>query len=349
VLPEDQQSRIRGLAAMARAVGQSGTLERTLELAAEQARVALRAASVSVSRLEPGSAVVRTIVNVGDLGPGEVRWPQDETYSMEELLDLDPSAGDAVSWRWDVDDPGLPAHERDLLLELGKGSSISAPLVVDGLVWGEFYATRNHGQPGFDQNDVAYLEALLAILAGAVSRASREESLEQLAYRDPLTGLHNRRALDETADRVFDRPAGTRRHVVAVAIDINGLKLVNDTHGHLAGDELIKSAAADLVQAFGMLPGSLVARVGGDEFTVLVADRPLERVVAVADEVSGRTPGMGPDPVLCCGAAGVELRDGVTLTPSQLFAAADRALYTAKREGRRRTVVAPDPARPVPA
>jgi diguanylate cyclase (GGDEF)-like protein len=340
--PGDEPGRIRSLAAMARAVGQSNTLERLLELSAERARIALRAASVSVSRLEPGGMCVRTIVNVGDLGPREVRWPENETYEMHEFADLDLRVDAVVTWTWSLDDPELPAQERELLTELGKHCSLAAPLFVDGRLWGEFYATRGHGAPRFDQNDIAYLEALLAILAGAVSRASREESLAQLAYHDPLTGLQNRRALDEAATRAFSLSPGGSREIVVVAIDINGLKSINDEHGHLAGDQLIKSAATELMHSFSRLPGSLVARVGGDEFTVLVTDRPLAKVVEVADDVSRREFEYDAAAGLSCGAAGVVLTDQVELAPSDLFAAADRALYVAKRRRLRTTVVAPE-------
>jgi diguanylate cyclase (GGDEF)-like protein len=342
--PANEPGRIRSLAAMARAVGQSNTLERLLELSAERARVALRAASVSVSRLEPGGTSVRTIVNVGDLGPHEERWPENETYEMNEFADLDLRVDEVVTWTWALDDPNIPPHECELLNELDKYCSLAAPLIVDGRLWGEFYATRGHGAARFDQDDVAYLEALLAILAGSVSRASREESLQQLAYHDPLTGLHNRRALDEAAARAFDVPPGGRREVVVVAVDIDGLKLVNDRHGHLAGDQLLKSAAAELLRSFARLPGSLVARVGGDEFTVLVTDRPLSKVVQVADEMNQRDWEYGAEAGLSSGAAGVVLTPDLELTPSELFAAADRALYVAKRRRPRSTVVAPEVA-----
>lgn len=340
--PADEPGRIRSLAAMARALGQSNTLERLLELSAERARVALGAASVSVSRLEPGGMCVRTVVNVGELGPHEVRWPENETYEMSEFVDLDLRVDELVSWTWSLDDPGIPDQERELLTELGKACSLAAPLTVDGRLWGEFYATRGHGAPRFDQDDVAYLEALVAIIGAAVSRATREESLEQLAYHDPLTGLPNRRALDEAASRAFALPPGARREVVVVAVDINGLKRVNDQHGHLAGDQLIKTAATELLRSFSRLPGALVTRVGGDEFTVLVSDRPLAKVVEVADALSRQEWEYGAEAGLSCGAAGVVLSADVALTPSELFAAADRALYVAKRKQLRSTVVAPD-------
>ncbi len=338
MLPEDEHGRIRSLASMARAVGPSRTLPRLLEMAAEEALGALFAASVSVSQLQPGSQVVRTLVNVGELGPTEERWPLDETYLIREFCSLDPGVDHVVSWTADVDDPATPDEEVALLTRLGKGSSVSAAMVVDGQLWGEFYATRRRGDPGFDTDDIAYLEALLAILAGAISRFTREESLTALAFHDPLTGLLNRRALDDAATAAFAVPPGGQREVVVVAVDIDGLKQVNDSEGHDAGDRLIRSAADLLAGAFGVVPGSLVARVGGDEFTVLVTDRPLAEVVAAADSVC-RTGGEESRIELSCGAAGAVLTAGATLTSSELFAAADRALYVAKRERSIRTVV----------
>ncbi|MCW2817507.1 MAG: hypothetical protein JWR42_294, partial [Marmoricola sp.] len=190
--PASEELRIRSLAALARALSRSEAMRRLLEIAAEEARVAMRASSVSVSRLVPGTLTVRTVVNVGQLGPDEVRWPEDETYTVDEFASLSLVLDGLQTWAWSLDDPDIPESERVLLSALGKGASLGAPIVVDGRLWGEFYATRSVGDADFDDIDAAYLEALLAILSGAVSRALREESLQQLAYRDPLTGLLNR-------------------------------------------------------------------------------------------------------------------------------------------------------------
>lgn len=338
MLTDNEHGRIRSLAALARTVGTSSPLPRLLELAAEEARGALYAASVSVSRLEPDRAVVRTLVSVGDLGPTEERRPLDETYPVPEFDELDPSLDQVVSWTSGLDDLDTDDDKRDLLRRLGKGSSVSAAMVVDGRLWGMFYATRHVGEPPFDSDDTAYLEALLAILAGAISRTMREQSLTQLAFHDPLTGLRNRRALDEAAAAAFAAPDGTGREVVAVAVDIDGLKQVNDTGGHEAGDRMIRAAATLLVAAFADVPGSLVARVGGDEFTVLVTGRPVAEVVAAADTVCRAVTGRGAIE-LSAGAAGVVLGMGAEVDPSELFAAADRALYAAKRQRAARTVV----------
>lgn len=340
-MDEHEQSRLRSLASLARALNRPHVVRRLLELAAEEALRSLPASSVSVSRVDDDPQTVRTLLNVGDLGPGEVRWPEDESYPMPEFAHMDATEdADLLVWRWAVDDPTTPQSEQDLLRSMGKTSSVAAPLLVDGRIWGEVYATRTADQPRFDDDEVAYLEGLVAILAGALSRTDRERSLSELAYRDPLTGLLNRRAIDEHARRIFTVGPGMQREVVVVAMDINGLKLTNDEHGHQAGDRLLQSVAHRVQAAFSSLPESVVARVGGDEFTVLLAGCPLAKVVEVSDRLCAQSWELDPATALSCGAAGAVLTEGHDLAPAELFAAADRAQYVAKRERRRATVVA---------
>ena len=342
VAPPAEETRIRSLASMARALGRSESLFRLLETAAEEAQVAIDASSVSVSRLVPGTLTVRTLINVGELGPDEQRYPDDETYEMQEFANLELVLSELQIWVADVRDPELDPVERRLLDRLGKGSSLGAPIIVDGHLWGEFYATRHVGEPSFDRNEIAYLEALIAILAGAISRSLREESLEQLAYQDPLTGLPNRRALDEHANRVFDVPTGGSRTVTVVQVDINRLKEVNDTLGHVVGDQLIQSVGRALLAGFSGLPGSLVARVGGDEFTVLVSEHAPSTVLQVSDRLAQRTWKFGRGAGVSCGAASAILGPGTSLNPSTMFAAADRAQYIAKHGRLASTVMSED-------
>jgi diguanylate cyclase (GGDEF)-like protein len=268
---------------------------------------------------------------------------------MPEFADVDASADATVVWQWAVDDHlGTPDRERELLRSLDKAYSMCAPILVDGFLWGEMWAARTAAGPAFDVDDTACLEALLAILSGALSRAEREQTLSELAYRDPLTGLLNRRAIDERARQVFEVPAGEEREVTAVALDINGLKATNDRHGHQAGDRLIASVAHGLRDAFATLPTTYVARVGGDEFHVLACGTPRADVVRIADRLVAASWQRDPDTALSCGAAAAVLVAGAALTPTSLFAEADRAQYVAKREQRRVTVVS-DAALPVTA
>jgi diguanylate cyclase (GGDEF)-like protein len=323
-------ARIRSLAVMARALGRSDSLLNLLEIAAEEARTALDASTASISRVEPGLMKIRTLLNVGQLGPDEERWPEDETYDLSYSPYLSLVLEEHRTWTASLDDPDSPEGEKDLLRRLGKASSLGSPVIVDGQLWGEFYATRPVGEDSFDDRDVAYIEALVAILSGSVSRALREESLERLVYLDPLTGLWNRRALDERAAEAFEVAPGASRTVTVVQVDINRLKQVNDSLGHNAGDQLIQSVASTLLAEFSHLPGSLVSRVGGDEFTALVVGHDPSAVISIADRLNRRSWRVGAQPGISCGCSSAVITADTTLTPSELFAAADQAQYHAK-------------------
>jgi len=313
---------------MAHALAPSSPLLPTLETAAEEARAVLHAASVSVSRVEAGGRIVRTIINVGDLGVDEERWPQDEVYVIEEVSRLDEAMRQRHTWTESLDDPDCDPYERELLVRLGKGSSLATPIVVNGDVWGELYLTRHVGAEHFDDEAVSYAEILSAMLGAAVARSLQETLLEEMARLDPLTGLANRRALDEHARRMFG-PASTSC-AVAVAVDINNLKQVNDSVGHAGGDALIRSVGVALQDAFGGLADVCVARVGGDEFTILVGDHPVDDVVERINRVCPAGPLGGPSGI-SAGLAVADLMTGSGVSPSALFAAADRAQYEAKR------------------
>ncbi|MCD9199476.1 sensor domain-containing diguanylate cyclase [Aeromicrobium wangtongii] len=327
---------------MAHLLAQAHQLDGLIEMAAEHARTALGAASISISRFVPEDDVIKTIINVGDLAPHEVRWPQDETYSLVGYKRLFSTLHERQSWIDSIDDPECEARELELLHRLGKGSCLVTSIVVDGRPWGEFFATRHVGAAVFSQDAIAYAEVLAAILASAVARAIREAALEDLASRDPLTGLLNRRALDDRAAQVFDLGEQASRQVVIVAVDIDGLKQVNDSQGHAQGDAVIRHTAAALMSAFEPVQSNLVARVGGDEFTVLVWDGDAELVEktvnTVCETVDASDLGIG----LSAGLAAAVLTPESSLTVTEMFAAADRAQYVAKRTQSCVAVIADD-------
>ncbi len=329
--------RLRGLASLAHAVGRPATVQRLLETAADEVVRALSADSVSISRLEPGTWTLRTLVNAGVLGPNEERTPDAELYQLEDYRHFEPVFRHRRIWLASVTDPQADPADVSLLHELDKGSSLTAPLVVDGALWGELYAAWVDPAASSRTVSVAHVEAVTAILGGAISRALHTESLEHLAFSDPLTGLANRRALDIAADKAFaDVPQAGGRRVSVVAADINDLKRVNDSVGHDHGDVVIKSVAAHLIRHFSGLYGSLVARVGGDEFTVLVPGHPVAAVTDVASELCAETRSLSGG--IACGVASTVIRDR-TRSPRPLFRAADRAMYRAKRERRYEPVV----------
>jgi diguanylate cyclase (GGDEF)-like protein len=341
-VPDDQQ--LRSLAALARALGQSAGIEAMLEIATAEILPGLGADSVSISRLEPGSWILRTLINAGALGPTEEPKPQSELYRLEDFGHFAHVFRKRQTWIASLaDSQDERRADIALLHTLQKGSSLTTPLIVDGALWGELYAAW-FSLEGAGGASHAYVDAVTAILAGAISRAQHVESLEELAYRDPLTGLANRRALDAAAAQVFaDSVAGAQRRVSAVAIDINDLKSLNDSVGHHQGDLLIKAIAAELTRQFTPLYGSLAARVGGDEFSVLVPGHRVGMVTAAADAFCIRTRAITRSRGVACGIASTVLTDGHS-APRHLFTAADRAMYEAKRTGHATAVVAPETA-----
>jgi diguanylate cyclase (GGDEF)-like protein len=172
--------------------------------------------------------------------------------------------------------------------------------------------------------------AVVSWLSNATNR--RVEVSESRARTDPLTGIANRRWLDQELGREL---AFARRHgapLCAAIIDLDDLKRYNDERGHLAGDSLLVSAV-EAWQAV-IRPTDFLARVGGDEFMLLMPDCPAESGMAVLARVRAAT----PDGSSC--SAGLTVWDELE-SALELFERADAALYAAKRDGGDRTILLP--------
>jgi diguanylate cyclase (GGDEF)-like protein len=153
-------------------------------------------------------------------------------------------------------------------------------------------------------------------LAGAVAE------IEELARTDALTGLPNRRMWDEELTREFARAGRSGRPLSIAMIDLDHFKAVNDTHGHEAGDTLLRDAGAAWRAA--LRQTDVVTRFGGDEFAVLMPDCALAQATAVLQRARDAT----PHGQTC--STGVACWDGAE-SSQELMARADAALYEAKR------------------
>jgi len=302
-----------------------------MEAVAETARELLGADSVSVSRLEDDRSTLRTLINVGSLGPGEQRWPVQETYQVADfpdslafLLNLPTCRVTTV-----VDDPDAEPAEVALLRSLGKLSSLKTPIILDGRVWGELWASRGPEASPFTDYDADLAQVIVGLVSAGLAQAAAWQAMRQLAATDPLTGLANRRALDEHLRRLLTQTAGRGQTLTVAVGDINGLKAVNDTAGHAAGDDIILRVAAAAQGAIAAIPDALAARLGGDEFAlVLPAITP-----AQAHHVATGWCQTAADPAnhisLACGLA--TTRPGHPTDPRDLLNAADAAQTQAKR------------------
>jgi len=186
-----------------------------------------------------------------------------------------------------------------------------------------------------------------------------QQELVELSLRDPLTGLHNRRHLDEALNVALANADRTGRPVSMLIIDADHFKAVNDRHGHQVGDATLVALAA-LLRA-GVRTGDTIARFGGEEFVVLMpgadrreARRRAEQLCAACQEEMGNIEGAestgveshrldvvtssAPQPAPVTVSIGLGVYPEDASTADALLAAADRALYLAKKNGRNQVV-----------
>lgn len=307
--------------------------ERTLTTAL----TALAASSASLARFELDRGRVKVLHNRGQLSHWEQVWPEDRYYLLSEYAQLMSTVGgESRSWRGSLDNSDTSGPDRDLLSRVEKRHAASFRVRVADQVWGDIYVTRGEGDQ-FDDEDLAVGEVIVGLMSAGLSRLELLTDLSDLAYTDPLTGVGNRRA----ADKWLERKLGVTEpceHVSVVLCDINGLKGVNDSFGHTAGDDLLRLTASQLTMAAEEVDDVLVARMGGDEFVVLIGGADKSYVQAVEKRLADLQLPHGTG--LAVGAASTikrpDPKEPTKTTARALLRLADAVQYRHKRT--RRTV-----------
>jgi diguanylate cyclase (GGDEF)-like protein len=227
---------------------------------------------------------------------------------------------------------------------------LSVPLVANGEALGVLFI-QNNNQPAdtfpvstkeFDRRgEMATVVA--EHIALTVSNLDLREALLLQATRDPLSGLHNRRSMQEYFEREIQRARRRERPLTVLLIDIDHFKRYNDTFGHASGDAALRFVADVLVSS--VRSDDLACRYGGEEFVVLFPECPLAQAAVRAEEIRNRfkelyleRPGELPGPVTV--SIGIAAFPETTEQAELLLKCADDALYEAKRGGRDRIVVA---------
>jgi diguanylate cyclase (GGDEF)-like protein len=182
-----------------------------------------------------------------------------------------------------------------------------------------------HDAPPGTPGSTAWLQSLI-------------DALVDLSSRDALTGLPNRRTFDLALTREIDRVARSGEPALLLMVDIDHFKRINDTHGHAAGDLVIKAVAQALLET--VRPMDLVARVGGEEFAIVLPNCPPAFGATVAERVRRRVEQMSIaiDPAqtlaVTMSVGGAFAPQWVRSTPALWCERADLQLYRAKASGR---------------
>jgi diguanylate cyclase (GGDEF)-like protein/PAS domain S-box-containing protein len=184
------------------------------------------------------------------------------------------------------------------------------------------------------------LVAVVETLRDVTEEKRAQVALEQLATRDGLTGLANRRCFDDTLNAEWQRALRQRQPLSLLMVDVDNFKQYNDAYGHLGGDECLQRIASAVSSE--MRANDLVARYGGEEFAVILPNQSLKGAAIVAERIRCRVeqlhlPNLGSKQhVVTVSIGAATALAAPENDPSQLVAIADSALYRAKHMGRNR-------------
>jgi diguanylate cyclase (GGDEF)-like protein len=229
--------------------------------------------------------------------------------------------------------PDVRAEPRYIGVDDKVRSELAFPLISRGRVVGVLNAESQQAD-AFSEADVALMSAVGSQLASSLEVAQLHDSLKREASHDPLTRLNNRRLFLERIQQEVARAGASSESFSIVFLDVDGLKRINDTYGHLAGDALLREVSSALTDA--VRGEDVVARYGGDEFVVLLPATGAAAAAVVCQRISD---GIARHRFM----AGRDLLQipGVSLgmatfpqngaTAEELLEAADATLYRQKR------------------
>lgn len=192
-------------------------------------------------------------------------------------------------------------------------------------------------------DETGRLISVVETLRDITLQKEAQSALQDLAAKDGLTGIANRRSFDQALATEWQRAMRETHPLTLLMVDVDHFKHYNDTYGHLAGDECLKRIASAMANT-PLRAYDLVARYGGEEFAIILPEVTAAGAQAVAERIRAAVEHLGiPDTTSEAGVVTISIGAAtanalIGSTPTQLVAAADAALYQAKHAGRNRVV-----------
>ena len=300
---------------------------------------------VRVGREIAGSLSVRyvsstvTAAAADLLNAPTVLWLRGDDQTFEVAARSEDEHGEALARGFRA--PGIVSRAAaEAQLVIGDGAR-AYPLVLAGMVTAVLEVHTASVDPDTEQ----VLHALLSTAAASLESAHLHSTARELADLDGLTRLPNRRRFEVDVDTEWDRCRRYGRPLSLVMMDLDHFKRLNDEHGHLLGDEVLRAVARSLTSV--LRSTDTAYRYGGEELVVIVRETGLEDATAAAERLRAAVGAVRlPDSpqVRVTASAGVATRQSGMSHYTELVAEADQALYDAKRGGRDRVVAARGPA-----
>jgi diguanylate cyclase (GGDEF)-like protein len=334
-------ARDAGLTRMLQGMSRSVSSDSIVQAIVDELRGAADADHILVARLRPVDRVVETT-----LVSNRARVPPSRMLLPAGILDVNRIPLARRSALENVDegdrDAQLVADEiaRRLAESYALPNTLAMPLVSADSVLGALILSRRQRRI-WSVADRRLLAWASAELSAALARAFAFEEAENQANIDVLTGLPNRRYLEELLATVGPRRRSVDR-LGALMIDLDHFKRLNDKYGHRTGDRVLRAVGERISQA--VRAEDTPARYGGEEFAVVLRRASKDQAVEIAERIRSQIADIAPDELgirdritVSIGVAVADIRAGEVAI---LLEAADAALYSAKRQGRNRVVLA---------
>jgi diguanylate cyclase (GGDEF)-like protein len=315
---------------------------------------ALTALAEQIERTDDSSSVARTLLDAAVttygfprgvvLASSEGHLPVLASYGLDEELARRPGrpgpslvVGQAHESKATVLVRGIDAEADPWLARLlpGANNLVVVPLSAEGRSLGAL-VVEHTGGARIQRRIVTGLERSASYAALALRNAWLLEQVQRLAATDGLTKIANRRTFEATLEREVARATRSAEHVSLVMVDIDHFKALNDTHGHQAGDEVLRNVAAAL--SCECRDFDTPARYGGEEFAVILPGCGPDEAIDIAERLR-RAVSAAPAVVPITASAGVATYPSHAGDADTLVRAADEALYRSKHAGRNRTTV----------
>lgn len=238
-----------------------------------------------------------------------------------------------------IDHPGI-CYAFQPPPEAGPRQHICFPIIQSGAVGSIVQIICSEEEQAKVHECAPLLQVYLRETAPVLETKRLMENLRDSTLRDPMTGLNNRRFLEEYVETLIAGVQRKRAHAAVMMLDLDYFKMVNDTHGHDAGDSVIKALANVLKQS--VRASDLVIRYGGEEFLIILLDTDAEQACGIAEkiriEVENLKIQIGSITLKKTISIGIADFPGDSATFWQAVKFADIALYQAKETGRNRVI-----------
>jgi diguanylate cyclase (GGDEF)-like protein len=220
---------------------------------------------------------------------------------------------------------------------------LCVPILAQGETLGILHLQATDAEPQLNAAELSFKTTFAGQVGLSIANIRLREALRMQSVRDPLTGLYNRRYLEEVLERETRRAGRAEQSMGILMLDLDHFKHFNDTYGHDAGDAVLRETAAFLVQ--NVRAEDFVCRFGGEEFVVILPTADIQGANVRAEALRAKMKNLpimyqGKSLGLITFSVGVAAFPEHGGLPKELMAAADAALYQAKKAGRDRVVTA---------